>query len=152
MSDQTLEKYIQQYIHFQPGREVHFAWQGGEPTLLGRTFSAELVELQKKHTVPGKQIHNALQTNGTLLDDDWCRILSRQSKFLVGLSIDGPAANCTTNTASPAAASQRSTKCGRASTCSSGTASASTPSPSCTKISLIARSRCTSFCVRIAAA
>jgi len=89
MSDETLEKYIQQYIQFQPGRDVPFAWQGGEPTLLGLDYFRRVVELQKQYAVPGKRIHNAFQTNGTLLNDEWCKFLAEE-KFLVGLSIDGP--------------------------------------------------------------
>ena len=88
MNDVVLESYIRQYIHSQPGPEVHFAWQGGEPTLLGVEFFQKAVALQKKHA-GGKQIDNALQTNGTLLDDRWCEFLAA-NRFLVGLSIDGP--------------------------------------------------------------
>ena len=88
MSDDVLEKYVRQYIEAQPGPEVYFAWQGGEPTLLGVDFFRKAVALQKKFA-RGKMISNALQTNGTLLDDEWCRFLSKE-KFLVGLSIDGP--------------------------------------------------------------
>jgi uncharacterized protein len=88
MSDQVLEEYICQYVHEQPGEEIHFAWQGGEPTLLGVGFFRKVVELQRKHA-GGKTISNAMQTNGTLLDDQWCEFLSRH-KFLIGLSIDGP--------------------------------------------------------------
>ena len=89
MSEATLEKYIQQYIRFQPGPEIPFAWQGGEPTLLGLDFFRRVVELQKRYAMPGKHIRNALQTNGTLLDERWCKFLA-QEKFLIGLSIDGP--------------------------------------------------------------
>ena len=88
MSDPVLEAYIRQYIHSQPGEAVYFAWQGGEPTLLGVEFFKKVVSLQKKHS-HGKNIHNALQTNGTLLDDRWCEFLAA-NQFLVGLSIDGP--------------------------------------------------------------
>jgi uncharacterized protein len=89
MAEETLDKYIRQYIQFQPGREIPFAWQGGEPTLLGLDYFRRIVELQKRYAMPGKQIHNTLQTNGTLLDEQWCKFLARE-KFLVGLSIDGP--------------------------------------------------------------
>lgn len=88
MSDDVLESYIRQYIEQQDVPEVGFAWQGGEPTLLGVRFFRKVVELQKKYA-GGKTISNALQTNGTLLDDEWCAFLS-ESKFLIGLSIDGP--------------------------------------------------------------
>jgi uncharacterized protein len=88
MNDVVLETYIRQYIHNQPGKDINFAWQGGEPTLLGVEFFQKAVALQKKHS-GGKTIANALQTNGTLLDDHWCEFLAA-NKFLVGLSVDGP--------------------------------------------------------------
>ena len=89
ISDERLERYIQQYIESQSGPEVHFAWQGGEPTLLGVDFFEKVVALQKKHCPPTKQVSNALQTNGTLLDDAWGQFLHRH-RFLIGLSMDGP--------------------------------------------------------------
>jgi len=89
MSDAVLEEYIRQYIGSQPGPEINFAWQGGEPTLLGVEFFRKAVALQKKHA-SGKTVFNAIQTNGTLLNDEWCEFLAA-NKFLVGLSIDGPA-------------------------------------------------------------
>jgi uncharacterized protein len=90
MGEEVLERYVREYIAGQPGEgEVRFAWQGGEPTLLGVDFFRRVVELQKKHGA-GRKIFNALQTNGTLLDDEWCAFLSEQG-FLVGLSVDGPA-------------------------------------------------------------
>ena len=88
MSPEVLETYIQQYIQAQPGPQVHFAWQGGEPTLLGVEFFRRAVDLQQKHAGE-KTIFNALQTNGTLLDDTWCAFFAEHS-FLIGLSIDGP--------------------------------------------------------------
>ncbi len=88
MSDAVLEEYIRQYIHSQSGPEIHFAWQGGEPTLLGVEFFQKAVALQQKYAGE-KIISNALQTNGTLLDDAWGKFLKQQN-FLVGLSIDGP--------------------------------------------------------------
>ncbi len=89
MSDAVLEEYIRQYIRSQPAPEINFAWQGGEPTLLGVDFFRKAVALQKKFAA-GKTIFNAIQTNGTLLDDEWCEFLAA-NQFLVGLSIDGPA-------------------------------------------------------------
>jgi len=89
MTDEVLENYIRSYIETQPVNEVSFAWQGGEPTLLGVKFFRRVVELQKKYG-EGRQISNAFQTNGTLLDDGWGEFL-RESGFLVGVSIDGPA-------------------------------------------------------------
>ncbi len=92
MSDETLEAYVRQYVEAQPEavREIDFAFQGGEPTLMGLDFFRRVVALQKKHCPDGKRIHNSLQTNGVLLDDAWCEFL-REHDFLVGLSIDGPA-------------------------------------------------------------
>jgi len=92
MPDETLEAYVRQYIEAQPEvvEQIDFAFQGGEPTLLGLDFFRRAVELQQKHTPAGKRIHNSLQTNGVLLDDRWCEFL-REHDFLVGLSIDGPA-------------------------------------------------------------
>src|SRR5919198_4640537 len=71
MPDDVLESYVRQYIEAQNVPEVHFAWQGGEPTLLGVRFFRRVVELQQKYA-GGRRIWNALQTNGTLLDDEWC--------------------------------------------------------------------------------
>ena len=88
MPDHVLEAYVRQYIEAQDVPEVTFAWQGGEPTLMGLDFFRRVVELQKKYAA-GKTIANALQTNGTLLDDDWCAFF-RDENFLIGLSIDGP--------------------------------------------------------------
>ena len=88
MPREVLERYIEQYIAAQPLDEVHFAWQGGEPTLLGVDFFREVVALEQKHA-GGKTIHNAVQTNGTLIDDEWAAFLA-ENKFLVGISIDGP--------------------------------------------------------------
>ncbi len=88
MSDEVLEEYVRQYIQSQPVQEINFAWQGGEPTLLGVEFFRKAVQLQQKYA-GGKTISNALQTNGTLLDSEWCEFLAA-NKFLVGLSIDGP--------------------------------------------------------------
>jgi uncharacterized protein len=88
MSEELLESYIRQYIEAQDAQEVSFAWQGGEPTLMGVAFFRRVVELQRQHA-GGKRITNALQTNGTLLDDEWCEFLAAND-FLIGLSIDGP--------------------------------------------------------------
>ncbi len=89
ISDEILETHIRQYIEGQRGEEVVFSWQGGEPTLLGVGFFQKAVALEKKYQRPNQRIENDLQTNGTLLDDEWCAFLS-EHKFLVGLSIDGP--------------------------------------------------------------
>lgn len=89
MDDDVLERFIAGYIGGVNGDEVVFSWQGGEPTLLGVAFFEKVVALQRKHAKAGQRIENDLQTNGTLLDDDWARFLQRH-RFLVGLSIDGP--------------------------------------------------------------
>jgi uncharacterized protein len=89
ISDEILETHIRQYIEAQRGDEVVFSWQGGEPTLLGVEFFEKVVALEKKYQRPGLHIENDLQTNGTLLNEEWYSFL-RQNKFLVGLSIDGP--------------------------------------------------------------
>jgi uncharacterized protein len=89
MDDKLLDRFVQDYIQSVTADEVVFSWQGGEPTLLGLEFFEKVVALQKKHAKPGQRIENDLQTNGTLLDEDWARFL-KQHGFLVGLSIDGP--------------------------------------------------------------
>lgn len=89
MSDELLEQYIRQYMAAQRVPEVTFAWQGGEPTLMGLGFFQRAVELQQEHKPPGMRVHNTFQTNGILLDDAWCRFF-KQHNFLVGLSLDGP--------------------------------------------------------------
>jgi|YelNatPaOPRAMG01_1025707.scaffolds.fasta_scaffold24200_1 uncharacterized protein len=88
MPDDVLESYIRDYIRAQNVPQVSFAWQGGEPTLLGVDYFRKVVELQKKYA-DGKRIENAFQTNGILLDDRWGEFLA-ENRFLVGLSIDGP--------------------------------------------------------------
>src|SRR5580698_8122647 len=71
MSDAVLDTYIRQYIEQQDVPEINFSWQGGEPTLLGVPFFRRVIEFQEKYS-KGKRILNAFQTNGTLLDDEWC--------------------------------------------------------------------------------
>lgn len=89
MRPEVLAAYIRDYIAAQPGDTASFAWQGGEPTLLGLDFFREVVALQARHG-EGRTIENAFQTNGVLLDDAWGEFLARH-RFLVGLSLDGPA-------------------------------------------------------------
>ena len=89
MSDDMLEKYIMQQIDACPKGEIGFSWRGGEPTLLGLDYFENIVALQRKHGPPDRRISNGIQTNGTLLDDKWCRFLKRQN-VTVGLSLDGP--------------------------------------------------------------
>jgi len=89
LPDDLLERFIADYISSQDVKEIAFTWHGGEPTLLGIDYFRRVVELQKKHTPAGRRVSNDLQTNGTLLDDEWCAFLA-ENRFLVGLSIDGP--------------------------------------------------------------
>tara|TARA_Y100000310_G_scaffold343553_1_gene451771 strand:- start:31 stop:1209 length:1179 start_codon:yes stop_codon:yes gene_type:complete len=85
-----LEEYTKQYIESQPTQQVSFDWQGGEPTLLGLSFFEKAVEYQNKYKKPNQSVVNSFQTNGILLDKDWC-LFFKKHNFLVGLSIDGPA-------------------------------------------------------------
>ncbi|MCL4313555.1 MAG: anaerobic sulfatase maturase [Actinobacteria bacterium] len=89
MSEEVLESYVRQFIEASPGPIVHFVWHGGEPTLAGKDFYRRVLELQNKYLPEGWQVINNLQTNGTLLDDEWCAFLA-EAGFHVGLSIDGP--------------------------------------------------------------
>lgn len=89
MTDAVMEAYIRQTIAGHAVPEVTFAWQGGEPTLMGLPFFRRAVAVQKKYAGPKTRIENTFQTNGILLDDDWCRFF-RENNFLVGLSLDGP--------------------------------------------------------------
>ncbi len=88
MSDEALSAFITNYIKSQPTPVVEFVWQGGEPTLLGIDFFKRVVELQKPF-LHQKTITNSLQTNGTLLTDEWCDFLKKYN-FMVGISLDGP--------------------------------------------------------------
>ena len=91
MSEELLESYIRQYIEAQHGPLATVAWQGGEPTLMGLDFFRRSIECEKKYMrmYPNMLIQNTMQTNGTLLDDEWCRFF-RKNNFLIGLSLDGP--------------------------------------------------------------
>jgi uncharacterized protein len=89
MAETLLEDYTRQTIEAQRVPEVTFAWQGGEPTLMGVDFFKKAIEYQRKYARPGMLILNAFQTNGTLLDDEWGRFF-REHDVLVGISIDGP--------------------------------------------------------------
>jgi len=88
MQPEVLESYIRQYIEAHDTPVVNFAWQGGEPTLLGVDYFRRVVELEKKYA-NGKQIANAFQTNDVLLNDGWGELF-REYQFLIGISIDGP--------------------------------------------------------------
>ena len=89
ISDALLEKFIAEYIGTQNHDVVVFSWQGGESSLRGLEFFRKVVALQKQYSSPGVTIENDLQTNGTTLNNEWCRFL-KEENFLVGLSIDGP--------------------------------------------------------------
>jgi len=89
MPDDILEEYIVQHIDASPGSVINFSWHGGEPTILGLDYFRRIVALQRKHQPPHRRITNGMQTNGTLLDADWCRFLAAEG-FAVGLSLDGP--------------------------------------------------------------
>ena len=84
----VLEKYIKEYIQTQKVPEINIAWQGGEPTLLGIEFFKKAIQLEKKYA-DGRKVENAFQTNGILLNDEWCSFFA-ENNFLIGLSIDGP--------------------------------------------------------------
>ena len=88
LSAEVLREMVRQYMALD--ETPTFCWQGGEPTLMGVDFFRQVIALQKKHGADGQVVANSLQTNGTLLDDEWTRLLARYS-FLVGISLDGPA-------------------------------------------------------------
>lgn len=89
MSDEMLENYIRQLIESHRTPEVTVAWQGGEPTLMGVDFYRKAIEFQNKYRKPGMTFENTMQTNGTLLDDEWCEFF-KENNFLIGISVDGP--------------------------------------------------------------
>ena len=88
MSDEMLEQFTREYIEAQTMPQVLFTWHGGEPLMRSIDFYEKALELQKKYA-HGKQIDNVIQTNGTLLTDEWCEFFA-QNHWLVGISIDGP--------------------------------------------------------------
>ncbi|MBN1846459.1 MAG: radical SAM protein, partial [Sedimentisphaerales bacterium] len=88
MSDKVLEALVRDYMRLGFAN-CDFAWQGGEPTLMGLEFYRRAVELQRRYGVGGQTVGNALQTNAVLLDDRWCAFL-HEHQFLVGVSLDGP--------------------------------------------------------------
>jgi uncharacterized protein len=90
MADELQETYIRQLLEAHArAPEVVVAWQGGEPTIMGLDFFRRSIELQQKYAKPGQRILNTLQTNGTLITDEWGAFL-KEHEFLVGISIDGP--------------------------------------------------------------
>lgn len=88
MSLDTLERLVDTYL-FYSYPNATFAFQGGEPTLAGLGFFQKLIEFQKQFGRDGQSVSNAMQTNGTLLDADWCQLF-REYQWLIGISIDGP--------------------------------------------------------------
>jgi uncharacterized protein len=89
MSDTTLETYIRQLLESHRTPQVTVAWQGGEPTLMGLEFFRRSVALVEQYRRPGQTVQHTFQTNGILLDDEWCAFF-KQHNVLVGLSVDGP--------------------------------------------------------------
>jgi uncharacterized protein len=89
MSESTLEAYIRQLLESHRTPEVTVAWQGGEPTLMKVDFFKHSIELVNKYRRPGQKVQHTFQTNGLLLDDDWCAFF-KEHDFLIGLSVDGP--------------------------------------------------------------
>ncbi len=88
MSDETLEALVRSFLA-TPQRQYIFNWQGGEPTLMGLDFFRRVVELQRRNAPSGASVVNTLQTNATLIDDEWAQFLAEYS-FLTGVSLDGP--------------------------------------------------------------
>jgi len=91
MAEELLETYLEQLLKSHRAPQVDVAWQGGEPTLMGLDFFKRSIELVNKLKRPGQQIQYTIQTNGTLLNDEWCAFF-KKNNFLVGLSVDGPKA------------------------------------------------------------
>jgi uncharacterized protein len=89
MADDVLEAYVKQIIESQREPQITIAWQGGEPTLMGLDFFRRAMTLVHKYKRPGMTLEHTIQTNGTLLNEEWCEFL-RTNNFLVGLSVDGP--------------------------------------------------------------
>lgn len=88
MSDELLERFVQEYIQAQTMSQVLFTWHGGEPLMRPLSFYRKAVALQEKYAF-GRQIDNTIQTNGTLLTNEWCEFF-KEHNWLVGISIDGP--------------------------------------------------------------
>ena len=89
MSEATLEAYIRQLLESHRAPNVTVAWQGGEPTLMKVEFFRRSIELVEQYRKPGQTVEHTFQTNGFLLDDEWCAFF-KEHKVLVGLSVDGP--------------------------------------------------------------
>ena len=91
MDDATLEAHIRQLMESSPGPQVEVSWQGGEPMLRGLDFYRRVVRLTAEYRKPHQQVLHTIQTNGTLIDDEWA-LFFQENRFLVGVSIDGPPA------------------------------------------------------------
>ena len=89
MSDDILGKYIIQHIEATTDDLITFSWHGGEPLLAGIDFYRKVLKLQSAHKPPGRTIMNGIQTNGTLIDEEWCKFLA-ENELVIGISTDGP--------------------------------------------------------------
>lgn len=89
MNEKVLERYIAQHLEASSAQTVFFSWHGGEPLIAGIDFFKKVVQLQEKYRHSGRHIINGVQTNGTLIDNNWASFLS-ENRFMVGISIDGP--------------------------------------------------------------
>jgi uncharacterized protein len=89
MTNKIMEKYLHQMLEAHPAREITVAWQGGEPMMMGLDFFRRSMAFQNNYTGRGGSITNTIQTNGTLMDDEWAAFF-KDNNFLVGISIDGP--------------------------------------------------------------
>jgi uncharacterized protein len=89
LPDDLLEDYVAQHIAASPDEIIRFSWHGGEPTVLGVDYFRKIVEIQRRVCPAGRTIANGMQTNGTLLDEEWGRFLAAEG-FSVGISLDGP--------------------------------------------------------------
>jgi len=90
MADDVLELYVKQLLEAHTTPTVTIAWQGGEPTLMGVEFFRRAIELVERHKLPGQVVEHTIQTNGTRINEQWCELFV-EHRFLVGLSLDGPA-------------------------------------------------------------
>ena len=89
MSEETLETYVRRFLEASPDGDVTMLWQGGEPTLRGLPFFVRLIDLCEQYRRPCQVVHHAVQTNGTLITDEWAHFF-KTNDVLVGISIDGP--------------------------------------------------------------
>jgi uncharacterized protein len=89
MSDDVLEKYIKQHISATTDNIINFSWHGGEPLLAGIDFYKKVLQIQSVYKPAGKIIQNGIQTNATLLNEQWCSLFAREN-FIIGVSLDGP--------------------------------------------------------------